>query len=341
MQPVIRGTRFYNDESDRLESVLLGTGISLAKAVFNRSSRSYQGDRSAWQYQGNMAPSVEIPEVVWCGHATFAIRTPMETIMVDPIFHDPSCLFKRMLPHVIPLEQLISQTTTILISHNHPDHLDIPTLKRFVPFQPHIYVPWGDGALVRSIGFEHVREFAWWESAHETTHDTDATCTFVPARHWSGRGLFDRNKSLWGGWLIKHGNYTIFHAGDTAYGDHFKAIAAHASRIDCALLPIAPCTPQPWMHRTHMDSAQAGQAFCDLGAQLFIPSHWGTFAFGDDTFDGPLIRLASWWQEHLPNSPKQVIIPQIGQPISLALRAEISNSDVFQRVFKNQQSPRL
>lgn len=122
--------------------------------------------------------------------------------------------------------------------------------------------------------------------------------TFTPACHWSQRTPFDRNKSLWGSWMIELAGTTIYFAGDTAYATHFKAIARRFRTIDVALMPVGPCEPHRWMHRSHISAEDAGQAFLELGARTFVPMHWGTFYFGTDLAVTPIKRLQAWWQMH-------------------------------------------
>ena len=140
--------------------------------------------------------------------------------------------------------------------------------------------------------------------------------TFLPAMHWSARGLFDRNKSLWGSWMIEYGQTKIYFAGDSAYSDHFATIADHFPDISLALMPIAPCEPTPWMRKSHLDAHQAVQAFTELQARHFIPMHWGTFAFGHDHFIGPVDRLNAAWSEQEKNVIECTLhIPPVGKGI--------------------------
>jgi N-acyl-phosphatidylethanolamine-hydrolysing phospholipase D len=137
-----------------------------------------------------------------------------------------------------------------------------------------------------------VVEHTWWQKY--TMLNQSITCTFLPASHWSQRGFFDKNKSLWGGWMIMSKDYCIYFAGDTAYDDHFVNIAQQFTDIDIALLPIGPCEPRKWIQHSHMNALEAGQAFIDLKARHFIPMHWGTFYFGVDAFDAPMQQLKQW-----------------------------------------------
>lgn len=115
-----------------------------------------------------------------------------------------------------------------------------------------------------------------------------------------------------------YSNHALYFAGDSAYADHFKHIAAEFPTISTALMPIAPGEPHPWMRKSHMDAHQAVQAFIDLNATHFIPMHWGTFQFGLDTFAGPLERLNKAWNDYaLHASNKKLTIAKVGQQLKI------------------------
>jgi L-ascorbate metabolism protein UlaG (beta-lactamase superfamily) len=119
----------------------------------------------------------------------------------------------------------------------------------------------------------------------------------LPANHWSGRNIFNINKTLWGSWLIES-NYTkIYFGGDTAYDTHFKDIGKTFSPINIALMPIGPCEPRKYLKNSHINSSEAIKGFIELGAQEFIPMHWGTFRAGSDSFLDPINFLKKEWEE--------------------------------------------
>jgi L-ascorbate metabolism protein UlaG (beta-lactamase superfamily) len=143
--------------------------------------------------------------------------------------------------------------------------------------------------------------------------------TYVPSQHWSRRGLFDTNETLWGGFVIEGKSARVYHAGDTAYFEGFKEIGARFPSLDAALLPIGAYDPPWFMEKQHMNPEQATQAFVDLGAKSFVAMHWGTFKLTDEPLDEPPRRLrAEWARRALP--PESLRIPAIGQTINLAPR---------------------
>ena len=146
--------------------------------------------------------------------------------------------------------------------------------------------------------------------------------TFVPAQHWSRRGLADTNETLWGGFVIEGSASTVYHSGDSAYFAGFRAIRDRFPAIDAALLPIGAYDPGWFMLRQHMDPEQALQAFVDLGARTFVAMHWGTFKLSDEPLDEPPRRLdAERLRRGLPEERVRVLA--IGETLEVA-RAEAS-----------------
>lgn len=268
------------------------------------------------------------PNITWIGHSTFLIRMGGITILTDPIFDTLRYIlsFKRLMPPGISL-QALPKIDVVLISHNHPDHMDKTTLlflqKRDNPL---ILVPYGDKKWFERREFEHVKEFMWWDQ----TKVSDVTLTFVPSIHWSQRSLLDYNKSLWGGWMIEemHGAMSrVFFAGDTAYGSHFKALADTYTRVDLALMPVGPTEPRDLQTCHHLNAEEAGRAFVDVNADYLIPMHWGTYRLGTETPLQPIRQLTRWWKEHAHMlKEKSLLYLKIGQSmhISSQLRATAS-----------------
>jgi L-ascorbate metabolism protein UlaG (beta-lactamase superfamily) len=229
--------------------------------------------------------------ITWIGHSTFLIQVAGYNILTDPIFGSPTFLFPRLAAPGISLKNL-PPIDIVLISHNHYDHMHGPSIKKIEKLHsPLFLVPYGDKAWFDLRGFKQCEEFMWWQEYRLC----DMKLSFLPAHHWSQRGLFDRNRSLWGSWMLEIDGYSIYFAGDTAYGNHFAEIRKNFPSIDIALMPIGPCEPHDHMKECHVDATQACEAFLDLGAKRFIPMHWGTFFFGTDSYDLPLKRLHAWW----------------------------------------------
>jgi L-ascorbate metabolism protein UlaG (beta-lactamase superfamily) len=177
----------------------------------------------------------------------------------------------------------------VLLSHNHYDHLDLPTLRRLTASGRTGFVaPLGVGRLLRAEGIGPVHELDWGQSVAIG----DTTIHGVPARHFSGRSLFDRNATLWCGYWIEVCGRAIYFAGDTAFGEHFAQIRARFGSPRLALLPIGAYAPRWFMSPAHMDPEEALRAHEIVGAQTSIGIHFGTFQLADEGIDTPKRRLA-------------------------------------------------
>jgi L-ascorbate metabolism protein UlaG (beta-lactamase superfamily) len=186
----------------------------------------------------------------------------------------------------IPFEDL-PQIDIILISHNDYDHLNTRTLRRLRRrYQSRSIVPLGDAKYVENVGFTSVIEMKEWET-HE---EGQLRITCVPAKHKGNRVPFQRDKRLCCGYVIESPHSTIYFAGDTGYGTHFKEIASRFS-ITAALLPIGAYKPHNWFKDIHLDPHTAIQAFIDLKADMLIPMHWGTFKISDEPLQEPPLLL--------------------------------------------------
>jgi L-ascorbate metabolism protein UlaG (beta-lactamase superfamily)/SAM-dependent methyltransferase len=230
--------------------------------------------------------------ITFIGHATFLIQTQAGNVLTDPMFSQRAGPFgvfgpRRVRPPAIRFDDL-QAISTVLLSHNHYDHCDVPSLRRLAArFDPIVVTPLGNGSLVRSAGIRRVEELDWWQAA--TTINLPITLT--PARHFSARTPFDRNRALWGGFLIVVNNFRIFFAGDSGYADIFHDIRRRLGPIDLALLPIGAYEPRWFMQAVHMNPAEAVQAHFDLDASMSVGMHFGTFQLTTEGIDAPLHAL--------------------------------------------------
>lgn len=225
----------------------------------------------------------EHPSVTWIGHATLLLQANGVSVLTDPIFSERiSGFVRRLAPPGIALENL-PPIDLALISHNHRDHLDEPSVLALgsgVQFA----VPLGLGAWFKRRGLTRVLELDWWQSAEFAP---GARVTLVPAQHWSQRSLGDVNTTLWGGFVIETAHARFYFAGDTGYPAAFSEIGARCPGIDYALLPIGAYEPRWFMQPQHMSPADAASAFRELRARFLVPMHWGTFRLTDEPLDEP------------------------------------------------------
>lgn len=323
--PAFSKGRFYNYPGEKKHHFLLPS-LRMMLSCHLKSVSARKEDIEPWLGFSEIAEKSQELSITWIGHSTFLIQIGGYNILTDPIFGNLP-LFRRITPPGIALHTL-PPIDFVLISHNHRDHMDADTLKELFKRNPSLtfLVPQGDAHWFKKRGIRNVKEHMWWDE--QSYHSfMPLKLTFLPAFHWSQRGFFDFNRSLWGSWMIECHGKRLYFAGDTAYASHFKVIGEAFPLIDIALMPIGPCEPRTWMTHAHVSAEEAGQAFIDLGAHHFIPMHWGTYYFGLDTFDLPYKRLSAWW--HAQNMhTKKLCVLKIGE--SLVSLPEESSQHILQ-----------
>jgi L-ascorbate metabolism protein UlaG (beta-lactamase superfamily) len=233
----------------------------------------------------------EAASLTWVGHASFVVRLGGQLVATDPIWSERiSGLIPRLAPPGVALERL-PPIDVVTLSHNHYDHLDLPTLRRIGPQATYV-VPLGNARFLAPLGLPRVIELDWWQSHRIGS----LTVTLVPARHWSMRAPWNRNDALWGGFVLEGPEGRAYHAGDTALFDGFVEIGRRFGPIDWALLPIGAYEPRWFMEPQHMNPDDALVAFERLEARHFVAMHWGTFKLTDEPLDEPPARIRSLWQ---------------------------------------------
>jgi L-ascorbate metabolism protein UlaG (beta-lactamase superfamily) len=235
------------------------------------------------------------PRVTWIGHASFLVSLDGVSVLVDPVFSRRigGVIARHGVPGLLPSH--LPRIDALLITHNHYDHLDAPSIDA-LPREVPVLVPEGLGPWFARRRFARVREMRWWDSASAGP----LRVTFVPARHWSRRFPWDTNRSWWGGYVVEGEGATLYHAGDSAWFDGFAAIGARFPAIDLAILPVGAYEPAWFMEWHHLNPEQAGEAFQALGARAMIPAHWGTFRLTDEPLSEPADRIARWWEFRKP-----------------------------------------
>lgn len=238
--------------------------------------------------------------VTFVNHSTLLIQTQGINVLTDPVWSDtvgPTTWLsvRRRRPPGIPFEAL-PPIDVVVISHNHYDHLDLPTLERLRSrHNPLFVVGLGNAALLREAGIERVRELDWWK------HVPITSCLnvhAVPAQHFSGRGLCDGDETLWAGYVLETCGGPIYFAGDTGLGTHFAEIRRRFGDLRLSLLPIGAYRPRWFMSAIHVDPEAAVLAHLTLRSQTSVAMHFGTFAQGDDGQDEPTDDLLHAFEQH-------------------------------------------
>ena len=254
--------------------------------------------------------------ITWIGHATALIQIAELNVLTDPVFADtvsplPGIGPKRAHPPGIAYADL-PHIDVVLISHAHYDHLEAATIRALArDHAPCFVAGLGLQAWLQDHGATWVTTLDWWQSGHVGA----LTVTATPAKHWSRRGVFDRNRVLWCGYVIACGGQHVYFAGDTGYdGALFAAIATRFPDLGCALLPIGAYEPRVFMAAQHMNPAEAVQAFEALAPEWAIAIHFGTFRLTDESREAPARDLAAALSA---TQAARFIVPVFGAPIDM------------------------
>ncbi len=252
----------------------------------------------------------------WLGHSTVLIEIDGLRVLTDPVWGpraSPSRIAgpKRFQPVPVRLSAL-PQIDLVVISHDHYDHLDFPTIrelaKRGVPFVTSL----GVGAHLESWGVapDRINELDWWES--HRVPNTDLTVTAAPSQHFSGRALKDRNATLWSSLVIRGTRHAVFFSGDTGLTSQYAEIRERLGPFDLVMLEVGAFHPS-WGH-IHLGPENALKAYELLGGGAFLPVHWGTFSLALHAWDEPAETLL----ELGPQLGARLVMPRLGEPIEPA-----------------------
>ena len=231
--------------------------------------------------------------VMWIGHSTLLLSHLDLTILTDPQFSGRASPLsflgpKRVTPSPVEIADL-PRIDLVLISHNHYDHVDEASIRTIAKIQPSVefLVPLGLKPLLEPWGAKNITEFDWWQKAQRK----GVTIQPTPVQHWSKRTLFDRNKTLWSGWMLQWNDFSFYFAGDSGYSDDFKETARRLGSPDLAAIPIGAYEPREFMKSAHVNPEEAVKVFNDLGAKKAIGIHWGTFKLTLEPMTEPPLRL--------------------------------------------------
>ena len=249
--------------------------------------------RTTPDFAYGLEAGVTRPVVWWLGHATVLLRIGGLHLITDPhlgrrasplAFAGPV----RRVPAPARADEL-PPLDVVLVSHNHYDHLDAASVRAILHHHPRatFYAPLGLGDWLRRRGAARVHELDWWQCRQ---HDgVELHC--VPAQHWSARGIFDRNRTLWCGWVVRTPGFSFWFAGDTGYTPRLADIAERLGSPDLAALPIGAYEPRWFMRPQHVDPPEAVRLHEELRVARSLAVHWGTFELADDSLDRPAAAL--------------------------------------------------
>ncbi len=230
--------------------------------------------------------------LTWLGHASFVLRLDGRTVLTDPYLSAhasplPPLGPKRFAPPGLPAERL-PPIDLLLLSHNHYDHLDLPTIEALaVKERILVVVPLGVGRYFTARGYARVHELDWYQELRLG----DLRITALPAIHFSKRTPFDRNRTLWSGYALQGRSQRVYFAGDTAYGPVFQELGRVFAPLDLALLPIGAYEPRLLMQGSHATPEEALEIARDLQARRIVGMHWGTIRLTDEPPFEPPVRF--------------------------------------------------
>ena len=253
--------------------------------------------------------------VTWFGHSAFLIETHGKRILIDPMFGDvPSPLpfgtkrfaYKKPIP-LVEIENI----DLVIISHDHYDHLDYPSILELKDDVAAFITPLGVGSHLKAWGVDagKIKELDWWDET-EAEGIKIAAC---PARHFSGRGITDRNATQWASWVITSPDKNIYFSGDGGYGPHFKEIGSKYGPFDFAMLECGQYN-EAWS-QIHMMPEETVQAGLDVNAALSMPIHWGAFKLAPHKWQDPIERFTA--KAH--TEQLAYVVPQIGKRMQLGV----------------------
>jgi L-ascorbate metabolism protein UlaG (beta-lactamase superfamily) len=306
------------------------------RRFFNPHGNTDRGFRDLWRWRRTRTP-VPWPEslplqpyppppdvidparvaVTMIGHATFLVRTSDAVWLTDPVFTTHAGPFGRLGPRRVREPGLsldsLPALDFILVSHSHYDHLQLASLHACaLRGTPTIVAPLGLGAYLAGRGFSRIVELDWWDEA--AVGEARVTC--VPAQHFSARTPWDRNLTLWCGFVVRTPQAAVYFAADSGYSPQFLEIGRRCSPIDVGLIPIGAYEPRWFMKPMHMNPEEAVQVHRDVGARHSVAMHFGVFHLTDEGIDDP-IRGLERAREAAGVRPEQFRVIDFGETVVL------------------------
>ncbi len=306
MHPVLPGLRDVNARPPSVSEFLCGSERRVPPQPLPSMN-----PRDAW----SKVPSTGL-RATWLGHSTVLIEIDGLRVLTDPVWGSrasPSRLLgpKRFQPVPIALRSL-PPIDVVVVSHDHYDHLDFPTIRELIKLDVPIVTSLGVGAHLEYWGVppQRITELDWWETY--TLPNADLSVTAGPSQHFSGRGLHDRNATLWSSMTIRSPRHAVFFSGDTGLTTEYATIRERLGPFDLVMLEVGGLHPS-WGD-IHLGPEKALEALRLLGGGVFLPVHWGTFALALHDWDQPAEVLLALG----PKKSAQLLMPRLGEPVEPA-----------------------
>ncbi|QOR68724.1 MBL fold metallo-hydrolase [Cytobacillus suaedae] len=259
--------------------------------------------------------------LTWFGHSTFLLTVDRKQILVDPMFGQTASPVsflgsKRYSNEVLAIIEKLPPIDAVFITHDHYDHLDYPSILRLKEKVGHYFVPYGVGSHLLRWGVQKdkIREFNWWDELLWS----EITLSFVPSQHFSGRGITNRDSTLWGGWVILGKSSRIYVSGDGGYGPHFKQIGDEYGPFDLTIVEGGQYDPR-WSS-VHMQPEESVQAHLDVRGRNMLLSHWGAFTLAHHGWKEPIERASV----EAEAKGVKLITPKLGETVHI--QSKMANS---------------
>ena len=313
-----------------------GTPVNPEGRFLNENLQALPGFRDLWRWQRETNPQkkekqedtfrLKVTEndeflagkddgIMWLGHAAFFIRLNGVNMLTDPVLKSPSALMKRYAALPVSISAL-NHLDYILISHNHRDHCDEKSLKTLADQNPKAVYLTGLGLttlLNKWTKSAAIQEAGWYQAFQTNTSKIEII--YLPTRHWSRRYFNDTNQSLWGAYLIRANDKSIYFGADSGYGAHYQDFAELFGGVDVALLGVGAYKPEWFMSASHTGPKDAVKAAHEMNAKRFIPMHYGTFDLSDEPLGDPYRELLKLRKE--PNNQSLIELAGVGEVIKL------------------------
>ncbi|WP_217136962.1 MBL fold metallo-hydrolase [Streptomyces sp. AC558_RSS880] len=300
-----------------------GSTRDLAKIYLDKDSRSRRAPKGTIPVHPTTLADISRPpatglRLTWMGHSSVLAEIDGHRVLFDPVWGERCSPFpfagpRRLHPVPLPLTAL-GPVDVVVISHDHYDHLDLPTIKALAGTDTLFAVPLGVGAHLERWGVSagRLRELDW----HETTKVGGLTLTATPARHFCGRGLRNTQHTLWASWAVAGEEHRIYHSGDTGYFEGFKDIGAGHGPFDATMIQVGAYSD--FWPDIHMTPEEGVQAHLDLqggdAAGVLLPIHWGTFNLAPHAWAEP----GEWMKDVAGEAGQAVAFPRPGEPFEPA-----------------------
>ena len=305
------GGKFHNLVETTMDVNLLTIPKLLYKQICSGEAREPSKDIPVARFDTQSFTSDNgSANIIWYGHSVVLVRLDGQNILIDPMFGpnaSPIAPFatNRFTKNTLDVIDDLPEIDLVLFTHDHYDHLDMASMLKLKTKVRRYGVALGVARhlLAWGIDGDDIREFDWWDSLGFN----GLQVTFTPTRHFSGRGLNDRAKSLWGGWVLQGASEKLYFSGDGGYGQHFREVGSRLGPFDFGFMECGQYN-EHW-HQIHMYPEESVQAAIDSGVRKAMPVHWSGFALAHHSWTEPVERFV----ESAEKNHLDVCVPRIGE----------------------------